>query len=62
MCEEWLKVVGLCSLEESEGRPGGDLQLLTAEQRGSTDLCFLVTVTGAERTAWSCIGEGQAGG
>lgn len=62
MYEEWLRALGLHSLEEAEGRPLDDLQLLTAEQRGSTDLCSLVIVTEAEGTAWSCTGEGQAGG
>ena len=31
-------------------------------RRAGTDLFSLVTVTGPKGTAWSCIGEGQAGG
>jgi len=31
------------------------------EQRGSTDLCFLVAVTGPEGMAWSCHGQVRLG-
>ena len=46
--------------DKTEGSCHGGLWFPQKRGRGvSTDLCFLVTVTGSEGTAWSCITGGS---
>lgn len=59
MYEEWLRLLGLFNLEETDGRPHGSLQLLQGMEGSSTYLCPLVTDKGPEGVAWNCIREGQ---
>ena len=48
-CEEWLRSLGLLSLEETEGRPHCSYSFLGRGSTGTgTDLCSVVTVTGSE--------------
>jgi len=62
MDEELLRSLGLPSPEQKEayGRSHGGPQLLTREWRGSTKLCFLVTVTGLDGTVYSCVRAGSS--
>ena len=51
-CEEWLRSLGLFSLEETEERAHCSYNFLVRERGGAdTDLCSGVTVTGPEGMA-----------
>ena len=56
-CEEWLRYLGLFSLE-SEGRPCGSLQLSHEESREAVLVTALWSLTRSKGMAWICVRGG----